>query len=333
MKRSIKSKIIAYLDGNLEEKELEELFVWITKSEENKTYYQQIKDIWVASIGNVNEIVDTENEWQRFLFNISKTEKRLNFKKGRIFNYWQAVAAVLILGLIVSNILLLNNNNKDLFYVSASSPNGSISEICLPDSTLVYINAGSEVKFNANEFQSNRELFLEGEAYFQVTKNEKSPFVVHTEFIDVNVLGTEFNVKAYTTDTFAEITLEEGSVLVTSISEKVKLAEDNIILKPNDQLVFDKKDRRIVLKEVDTKLFTSWKENKLIFLNMNLSDLITLMERKYGVEIEVVNSEILTYHYTGTIKDETVLEMLNIIKHTLPIKYIIDGQKIKITKD
>ena len=79
-------------------------------------------------------------------------------------------------------------------------------------------------------------------------------------------------------------------------------------------------------------MFTAWKDNKLIFINMNLKELFVLLERKYGVDIEVTNDLILDYHYDGTIKDETILELLDLLKETLPIKYKIEGQSILITK-
>jgi transmembrane sensor len=84
---------------------------------------------------------------------------------------------------------------------------------------------------------------------------------------------------------------------------------------------------------VNPSIYTSWKDNKLIFLNMDLAELIVLLERKYGVDIQVDEPGILKYHYTGTIKNETILEILDIIKHTLPIEYKIEDQTVHIQKE
>jgi transmembrane sensor len=153
---------------------------------------------------------------------------------------------------------------------------------------------------------------------------------VHTPFYDVKVLGTQFNVKAYKTDTEIVTTLEEGSVQIAS-SENFKMAE-NKTLHPGEQLVYNRQNKTINVKDVETRMFTAWKDNKLIFINMNLKELIVLLERKYGVEIEITDNMILNYHYDGTIKDETILEVLDLLKETLPIKYKIEGQTILITK-
>ena len=215
-------------------------------------------------------------------------------------------------------------------YCTAIAPEGSISNVILPDNTIIYLNAGSEIRYSVNPKVNDREVFLSGEAWFDVSKDSKRPFTVHTNYFNVSVLGTEFNVKAYDEDKDAIATLEEGAILVTS-SSKVKLAE-NIKLKPGEQLVFNKDAKTVQINEVDTQIYSSWKDNKLIFLKMSLRELVVLLERKYGVNIKILNPEILDYHYSGTIKNESILEILNIIEHTIPIQYEIDDQQIIIKK-
>ena len=211
------------------------------------------------------------------------------------------------------------------------APKGSVSQMILADSTLVYLNAGSELWYSPKSKDKKREVFLKGEAWFDVTKQKNRPFVVHTNFYDVNVTGTRFNVKAYETDNEITTTLEEGQVRITS-SDKYNLAQ-TVILNPGEQVAMNKELNEIFVKKVDTKLFTSWKDNKLMFLNMDFKELIVLLERKYGVDIEVDNPDILKYHYSGTIKNESIMEIMEIIKHTLPIQYKIEGQKIIINQN
>jgi ferric-dicitrate binding protein FerR (iron transport regulator) len=215
-------------------------------------------------------------------------------------------------------------------YFTSIAPKGSVSQMVLPDNTIVYLNAGSQLKYTVEGLKGKREVFLDGEAWFDVTKNEEKPFVVHTPFYDIKVTGTQFNVKAYSADEEISTTLEEGSVQVTS-SENFKLSEPTA-LQPGEQLVYNTQNKTINVKKVETRMFTAWKDNKLIFINMNLKELFVLLERKYGVDIEVTNDLILDYHYDGTIKDETILEVLDLLKETLPVKYKIEGQTILITK-
>jgi len=330
LKKTIKSKIIAHLDGDLSGAELQELFSWIKKSKENARYYTELKDMWEASISNASEIADTGQEWERFLKKIDKRKKQRPSQYKLVLNAWMKVAAILVIGVLIGSIVVkfFDRMDDDTMYFTSVAPQGSVSQMILPDSTIIYLNAGSEIKYKIGENQKKREVFLNGEAWFKVTKIENRPFVVHTNYYDVNVLGTEFNVKTYEADSLVETTLEKGCVFI-SPSDKFKMSEI-VKLLPNEQFVFDKKKRTLEVKKVNTKYFTAWKDNKLIFVNMNLKDLIVILERKYGVDIEVKNKAILNYHYDGSIKNETIIEVLEIIKNTLPIKYKIVGQKIEI---
>ena len=239
------------------------------------------------------------------------------------------IAAILIIGLLLGLSVQYLQKPEPVYYTSIA-PKGSISQMILPDNTMVFLNSGSEIKYAVNNTSGRREVFLDGEAWFDVARNEKKPFVVNTPFYAVKVLGTRFNVKAYKTDEVVATTLEEGSIEVLS-SGNGKL-NGNKILKPGQQFIYNQTTGTVRTEHVSTRLFTSWKENKLIFINMNLEKLIVLLERKYGVDIEVDDNIILDYHYDGTIKNETIIEVLDLLKETLPIRYKIEGQKVIIQK-
>lgn len=241
------------------------------------------------------------------------------------------IAAALIIGLIIGLYTnSLKETNSEPVYYAAYSPRGSVSEMLLPDGSIIYLNSDSRIKYSIEGNKDGiREVFLTGEAWFNVAHDEKKPFVVHTPFYDVNVTGTQFDIKAYDSDNEILTTLEKGEVTIHS-NDKFKLTKD-IILKPGEQVVLNKNSRALTIKKVNTKWDTSWKDNKLIFVNMELKDLVVLLERKYGVDIEVKNKDILDLHFDGTIKNESILEILEIIKKALPINYKIVGQKIEIT--
>ena len=238
------------------------------------------------------------------------------------------IAAALILGLIFGFYLNSFLNKDEPVYYTARSPLGSVSEWILPDGTEVFLNAGSEIRYSV-EGERFRTAHLSGEAWFNVAPDKKRPFVVNTSWYNIKAIGTKFNVKAYESDKEVITTLEEGKIILMPVSDF--RFENNIALKPGEQAVFEKNSQRLALKNVNAKWFTSWKDNKLIFMNMNLKDLIVLLERKYGVDIVVKNPDILFYHCDGTFKNETIIEVLEIIKKTLPINYEIVGQQIEIT--
>jgi len=243
------------------------------------------------------------------------------------FTQW---AAILVVGLMLGYYFNSLQKISSPVYYTSVAPKGSVSEMILPDGSHIFLNSGSEIKYSVDGTDGMREIFLNGEAWFQVAKMERKPFLVHTSFYDVQVTGTSFNVKAYPEDKEVITTLEEGAVIVKS-SGNIKLAEE-AQLKPSEQLVYNKELKKISIAEVNTKWYTSWKDNKLVFVNMSLKDLKTLLERKYGVNIEFSDQSILNYHYDGTLKNETILEVLEILENTLPIQYQIVGQKIVIQK-
>lgn len=239
-------------------------------------------------------------------------------------------AAILVIGLLLGYYVNSVQNNSAPVYYTLLAPKGSVSEMYLPDGSHIFLNSGSEIKYTVDGTNGMREVFLNGEAWFHVAKIKEKPFLVHTPFYDVKVTGTSFNVKSYSNEKNAVTTLEEGRVQIMS-SKNLKLPEE-IILKPGEQLNYNDESKKIQIADVNTKLITSWRDNKLVFINMSLKDLRILLERKYGVEIEIVDQSILNYHYDGTIKSETIIEVLEILKHTLPIKYKVIGQKIVIQK-
>lgn len=270
-----------------------------------------------------DELFETIWKNHRISSSVGQSPKRWIIRVGR----W---AAILVLGLILGYLLQISQGKDNDIYYTSVSPRGSISELILPDGSHIFLNSGSEIRYSVAGNDNKREVFLTGEAWFQVAKMEEKPFVVHTSIYDVNVTGTEFNVKAYPEENEVTTTLEKGTVIVSS-SENVKLS-DNLILKPGEQLVYDKNLQKSEIAKVNPSWFTSWKDNKLVFVNMSLNDLKILLERKFGVDIEIKDQQILKYHYDGTLKDETILEVLDILKNTLPIQYHIVGQKIIIQK-
>ncbi|MGE4587420.1 MAG: FecR domain-containing protein [Mangrovibacterium sp.] len=329
----MKARIIAYLDGELGEEECRELADWLTRSDANARYYARIRDLWESSRTEAFCLAETEKAWNKFIastqgMGYNRQHKVPVVRTARITR----LAAVLVLGMVLGGFIAYYSGTTPAKTVqfTASAPKGSVARIILPDHTEVYLNAGTELCYTAEAGAKNREVTLSGEAWFKVRKNRELPFLVHTGYYTVKVLGTEFNVKNYAEDNRLETTLEKGKIVITS-SDKLRLKEE-LMLNPGEQLVLNKEKNSLRVRDVDPLLYSSWKNNKLQFLRLQLGELITLLERRYGVEIEVNEPGILNYHYSGTIKNESILEVLEILQHTLPIRYEIDDQIVKIYK-
>jgi ferric-dicitrate binding protein FerR (iron transport regulator) len=288
-----------------------------------------LKDLQKTEIQDISS-TDLKKLFAKIWIKIERNQKQSK-PKIRYLNTAIGIAAALVIGLFIGIYVSSLNSKTEPVYYAAHSPKGSVSEMILPDGSVIFLNADSKIRYSIEGEKGIREVFLTGEAWFDVAKNKKKPFIVHTPFYDVHVTGTQFNVKAYETDKEVITTLEEGQVIIQS-SENLKLAND-IILKPGEQIVLNTETKAATIKTVNTSWFTSWKDNKLIFVNMNMKELIVLLERKYGVEIEVNNKEILKLHFDGTIKNESIIEIMEILKKTLPVNYKIVGQKIEITNN
>ena len=338
--KNIRTTVKKYLSGESNREELEKAINLFSDPYHNLDLRPVLFRCWEK---------DEETEQNNLIhlknpdFLLDKIHHRINIEAGRkkektakifVANLLK-IAAILVVGLFIGTLAQSLQKAEPVFY-TAIAPKGSISQMILPDNTLVYLNAGSELKYTEvnpkNIFQGkrgSRKVFITGEAWFDVSRNEKKPFVVHTPFYNVEVLGTQFNIKAYPNDDEVVATVEGGRVKVVS-SESFTIKEAQT-LQPGEQLVYTK-NKGINISEVNTRRFTAWKDNKLIFINMNLKELFVLLERKYGVDIEVADNMVLNYHYDSTITTETILEVLDLIAETLPIKYKIEGQKVIIQK-
>ena len=286
-----------------------------------------LKDLYKTELKDM-EPPDLKKLFNRIWYKIELKNRQPKSKIKYLYTTI-GIAAALVIGLFIGIYINSMQPKSEPVYYAAHSPKGSVSEMILPDGTFIFLNADSRIRYAMDGEKGIREVFLTGEAWFDVAKNPRKPFVVHTPFYDIQVTGTQFNIKAYENDNQVITTLEEGEVIIQS-SENIKLAEE-IVLKPGEQAVLNKNTKEFIIRNVNTKWFTSWKDNKLIFINTSLKELVVLLERRYGVEIEVINKEILNFHFDGTIKNESIIEIMEIMKKTLPIDYKIAGQQIEIT--
>lgn len=206
--------------------------------------------------------------------------------------------------------------------------NGNNFKVKLYDGSLIHINSGSDLKFPSS-FSDNteREVFLNGEAYFDIIKNEKSPFIVNFSEYEVIVLGTKFNVKAYNNE-LNSITLEEGSVSVDN-SQDNSINEANKIIEPGQELNI-KKDNNYEINTVNVQNSLGWTKGILSYDNEQFGDIIKSLERHYNIRIENSAPEISTIRYTGKFKNKSIFEILDTFKELSDFKYTVDSNKLII---
>ena len=208
-------------------------------------------------------------------------------------------------------------------------PHGQKMKLTLSDGTRVWLNSGSSFSFPSQFLNEGQRLVsLQGEAYFEVEKDENLPFIVKTDKMNIEVLGTEFNVSAYSDDSMIATTLVEGSV---SLYED-NLKEERIILRPNQQGTFDKNTSNLVSTNVDVTLFTAWKNNKIVFKDLTMGQILKQIERAYDVEVKNDNETIILEKFTGEFDNESVETIFKALSTSLSFTYEIQQQHVHIKK-
>ena len=322
-------KIFAkYLQSVCTPEEFREIVLWISKKENESSLSSMIKPQWEHFMQDETSLSLNHNLWQKIKQAIEDQEKEATRRRLRIYTWGLRVAAVLVAALLITNLFLMRQDTQPEVLVQTQTitiPHGARSNLSLADGSEVWLNSGSVLTYSS-DFSGNRTLELEGEAYFEVVESE-IPFTVSTPLGNVQVTGTAFNVKALPEDNQFETTVEEGSVNVSS-SQSSRIAS----LKPGQQA-------RLIngqweLSKVETELYTSWKEGKIIFRREYLPEVAKRLERWYNVKIDLADDVRLNkIHYTGTLEMESFSEVLELLKVTASINYTYNDKTrvIRIT--
>ncbi len=219
---------------------------------------------------------------------------------------------------------------KELIYSELHVPYGKRFQVSLGDGTLVFLNSGSTLKYPVTFFEDrSREVYLSGQAYFEVSKNEKAPFIVKTQEISTKVYGTEFNVTAYEDDKDAHVVLVEGSVGVYT-AQADNGNQKVVMLKPLQRALISKESKRIGITAVNVENYTTWKEGTLMFEDERFETIIKKLERHFNVSIENNNKDIADYKFTGVFDIESLPEILTAFSNHSPFQYKISAGQVTI---
>lgn len=340
---------------NLDElRQLEEIFLDSRMSESIKNaMLNEIPDFETPGPG-------AETDYDRLFKSIQKDISKQQ-SANRIINLkmnFVRIAAIVVvtflLGGTLSYFIFNTIPKRGNSYCEVSASFGSTSEIVLPDQTHVWLNAGSKIKYSTSFNQDDRLIFLEGEGYFKVTKNKELPFIVDAFGFEVKAIGTEFNVKAYKDDATIETTMIEGKVTLQHSTENIL---KGVFLVPNQKATFFKsketltiealkelhekkeefkyipENRLVIASRIDPKLITSWKENQLIIEREKLSVLVEKLSRKYNFTFVFKSEDIKKFRFSGTLEDETLQQVMDVIKISSPIDYTIVGKTVIIERN
>jgi transmembrane sensor len=323
----IEELLPGYLSGDLSDKDRLIVDEWRKESSGNEALYQENLKAW--------EAIPLLHEMEQF--NSFEALKKVNTRISQpISSNWRTIfqraAAILLLPLLAYSGYLTFKNlsvkkvpEERIMMQTITARQGMVTQFMLSDSTKVWLNSNSELQFPVQFSGDKREVKLRGEALFKVAKNEKQPFRVNTKKIDVEVLGTYFNVLCYDDDAQAEVTLVEGAVRLSSENGQVK--KDYDTMHPGQRAIFYERCREVHTKEVDVDKYISWSNGILIFRDDPMEDVVKRLSRWFNVEIIFNDPEVESYIYTATFRNETLEQVLKLLKLSAPIDYRIVKNK------
>ncbi|MCG8412064.1 MAG: FecR family protein [Bacteroidales bacterium] len=229
-------------------------------------------------------------------------------------------------GLQYDNVKQTNSQTNLLAYNTLKVQRGGYYQLILSDGTKVWVNSDSELKFPINFPGKKREVWLKGEACFKVTHNSQKPFVVIMGEEKIRVLGTEFNVSAYSKDKNILATLVKGSIEFCSKNKVV-----NII--PNQQCIYNRKNKQAAVRKVDAYDFVAWRDGRFIFKSMSLENIMSQLIRWYDINVFFLDVETKMLKFRGEIqKDMNLKDVLNIISETTNVKFKVSNKKVYVSK-
>lgn len=366
--KNYKALFFKYISNTCNKDELNEFIDW-GKSPENADQLKKLiaKDWDRLSKEKLEEEASGKN-FEELLHKIQEEEKKVEMEEkvhhsnrikfGKIVLRIAAnIAIPLAVGLWAYKFGSGDQKNLVPSMNTISAPIGSKTKVALSDGSIIWLNSGSTLEYPSLFSEKNRTVKLTGEGYFEVSKNKKWPFIVKTSDIDIKVLGTKFNLKSYPNEGTIETMLIEGKVVISKPGE----GKDNnnyVELKPKEKATFIKKKGRIIqgtikglpepvvnhipkqeperkeqllLSEIeDVEPYTAWKDEKLVFKNENFEEVCILMERWYNVKINLHAEELKNYHYTGTLKNENIIDAIKAFQITLSFQYEINHNVIDI---
>lgn len=331
MMNHISEITVHILNDEHSEEEMREFMEWYNASIENKELFFQIKHIY--ELRNKDSNSDNKEllkSWDRLMEKIRLKQEPVQLKKSTNKNLLRkisiaGVAAVILILTIIG--IRINYANNTWIEVQSNTP-GNLKKIELSDGSTVHLNASSTLKYPKKFNRKSRELFLDGEAYFNVTKDSSHPFIINLDNQQIEVLGTEFNVLAYSTDHTAVTTLITGSVKLTTF-ESDKSMKAEVILQPGDQAIFDKKTSTYQVVHAETENVASWIEGEYTFKKKSLEEIANRLEKIYHITFIIQDESLKDKSYTGKFFSyQTIDEIVDILNFKNDIKYEIDNDTV-----
>lgn len=311
----MRSIITKYLEGRASDAEMNELLSWL-RNKQNRLIFQNVKLDWKSSLVKTGFPAESRESWLQLQEKLAQ-KKLIRLQEIHKKQLFYRIAAVFIFAVSLSVATWfvsqkVQTGNEVFTRVVAGS--GQISKVELPDGTEVWLNSGSAISYGSRFSTRNRDIELQGEAFFQAARNEKLPLVVKAGELKVKVLGTIFNVNAYPGSGSVDVVLEEGSVELLNSGGKTF----HYLLKPGELARFDSKSRQVLISEINPAKFTAWKDGIINIYDQTMEELVKRLENRYNQKFEI-SDDVKHFRYTFTITNEPLDEIIRLMEKITPV--------------
>jgi ferric-dicitrate binding protein FerR (iron transport regulator) len=337
--------IVRYLHREITEDELRELETWLNETQANRDEFFDLKNIHDLMKRKLPDEGETTRSWHRIcrkitMLSASTAALETPVRKIILLNalkYAALVIAAVATGFVASEYF------GDRFHQAEKIHPVEYSEVCvgkgsrpntvnLSDGSVARLNTATTMRYLSGFSDSTREVFLDGEAFFEIAPNEDKPFVVHLKQQTVTVHGTNFNVEAYHDESCNAVTLLEGSVSIESVDVNgVKI--NDVRLVPGQKVSFDRAAGKVSVLQVDASLSNTWIQGEYRFRDESLMRIFKKLENYYGVSINLEDEQLKNIRYTGTFSlHQHIREVLRIINHENLFRFQQSGNEIYIKR-
>jgi ferric-dicitrate binding protein FerR (iron transport regulator) len=317
--------LFKYISGQANSEEKSEVQHWVDESDDRKKELIRLKNVWIMSgLENEPEHINKEEEINRIWGIIREMTGNTKNKSLRMTWLKYAAAILLLVGISGTVGYFLSNSGSESSYTEIYVPKGERSTVVLPDGSTVQLNSDSHLKFRSSFSAKKRDVTLEGEGFFKVVHDKDRPFVVETPTMQVQVLGTVFNVCSYPTDSIATTFLQSGKVKINSNKR------DEIFLSPNEVFTYNKTTHESAKSKIQDQRFTDWTKGILTIKEETIGELSKKLERRFNIQIRFGDNEVKEHIYTGSIKDEDLNTLLEALTFVSSINYKKEGNTITL---
>lgn len=289
---------------------------WIAESEKNRLLAQNVYNLLYTSdtLCVMNEI-DANVVLKKVKIKIAKADR-----PHKLYIWSQRITNILFIPLLICTVLYFIPATEQVGYMEASSSSGLISSLELPDGSKVWLNSGSYIKYPVEFKGKKREVFVTGEVYFSVRKDDDKKFIVRTlDNISVEVFGTEFNIDAYETNNKITTTLIEGGIYLyhTDSSNILK----KYMMQPDQQITYDRSTNKFIQQSTYIPKDIAWKNGRVLFRNTSFDEALWILSKRFNVEFSVKNKSLHNNSFTGSFTDQNLTRILEHFKISSGINY------------